>query len=169
MNNPTSNESIAWRNLRYEVNSWFHTGRKKVILRRLNGHLNYQSLNGFLGPSGAGKTTLLNCLNGTIRSGITTDSGIYLNQNETSKTPVIRMIDQHVHETIIGKMTIRQVLYYAFMFKNKRQQSSRMNGHITKVLNELLLDENILDNKFELCSGGEQRRIAIAQELMSLQ
>ncbi|KAH7643971.1 abc transporter-like protein 17 [Dermatophagoides farinae] len=162
----TLNISIAWRNLSYEVKDLFRN--RKLILRQLNGHLNYQSLNGFLGPSGAGKTTLLNCLNGTLRSGITLDSEIYLNRKE-QQTPVIRMIEQHVHETILGQLTIRQVLYYAFRFKNGRENLYQIDQHINKVINELLLDKNILDNKFEQCSGGEQKRVGIAQELMSLQ
>ena len=43
-----------------------------------------------------------------------------------------------------------------------------MHQHIIKVLDDLLLDESILDKCFDVCSGGEQKRIAIAQELMSL-
>lgn len=160
------NISIAWRNLSYEAKDLFFN--RKLILRQLNGHLEYQSLNGFLGPSGAGKTTLLNCLNGTLRSGMSSNSEIYLSLQE-QQTPVIRMIEQHVHETILNQMTIRQVLYYAFRFKNDRRHWFEMDRHITKVLSELLLDESILDNKFKLCSGGEQKRVAIAQELMSLQ
>ena len=38
-----------------------------------------------------------------------------------------------------------------------------------EVLLELMLDKEILDRPFEKCSGGEQKRIAIAQELMSLE
>lgn len=155
--------SIAWKNLRYEANHLI-TG-KKIILNRSNGLLKYHSLNGFLGPSGAGKTTLLNCLNGQLRTGLSSDTEIYINKNEKER-PSIRFVEQHVHETIIGEMTVRQILNYAFRFKNKN--SERMVEHINCVLKELILPETILDNRFENCSGGEQKRIAIAQELMSL-
>lgn len=168
--NQCSNVSIAWKNLSFGVNTNLFNSKRKIILQQLNGHLNYQSLNGFLGPSGSGKTTLLNCLNGTLRTGISPFSRIYFNQNdEQQPTPVIRMIEQHVHETIIGKMTIRQVLQYAFRFKNSNKDASKMDKHIEQILKELLLDKSILDNRFEKCSGGEQKRVAIAQELMSLQ
>ncbi|KAH9493660.1 ABC protein, sub ABCG [Dermatophagoides farinae] len=164
------NVSILWRNLRFEVNNsryncWFN--KPKIILQRLNGHLYRKSLNGFLGPSGSGKTTLLNCLNGTLQSGVSADSEIYIRRND--KIPVIRIIEQHIQETIIGKMTIRQILEYAFRFKNNRDDNRIMNEHIGQVLKELILDETILNKQFEHCSGGEQRRVAIAQELMSLQ
>ncbi|XP_046913707.2 uncharacterized protein LOC124494563 [Dermatophagoides farinae] len=162
------NISLAWRNLSYEVSGWFGSG-KKSILKRLNGHVTYGSMNAFLGPSGAGKTTMLNCLNGTLHSGITSDSEIFLNRAERNQTPIIRFVEQHFHETIIARMSVREILHYAFRFKNPMSQWNQMNQHILSVLNELLLDKTILDNHFEKCSGGEQRRIAIAQELMSLE
>ncbi|XP_046916133.2 uncharacterized protein LOC124496639 isoform X1 [Dermatophagoides farinae] len=168
-NNQNQNVSIAWKNLRYEVNTRFiGVGGRKVILKRLNGHLEYNSLNGFLGPSGAGKTTLLNCLNGKYQSGLSADSEIYINRRENDK-PRIRYIQQHVHETIIGSMTVRQVLYYAFRFNNSYKHGrSEMDKQMTNVLDQLLLDHKVLDRRFDLCSGGEQKRIALAQELMSL-
>ena len=164
----TQNISLAWRNLSYEASGWFGKG-KKSILKRLNGHVTYGSMNAFLGPSGAGKTTMLNCLNGTLRNGITSDSEIYLNQAEPTQTPIIRFVEQHIHETIIARMTVREILHYAFRFKNPMSKWNQMDQHIRLVLSELLLDKTILDNHFEKCSGGEQRRIAIAQELMSLE
>nr|XP_027196357.1 ABC transporter G family member 16-like [Dermatophagoides pteronyssinus] len=165
-NHHNDNVSIVWKNLRYEVNSWLK-GRK-IILQRLNGHLEYNSLTAFLGPSGAGKSTLLNCLNGQFRSGISSDSEIYINRRENDK-PRICYVQQHVQETIIGSMTIRQILYYAFRFHNSfNHGGSEMDQHITNIIEQLLLDPKVLDRRFDLCSGGEQKRIAVAQELMSL-
>ncbi|XP_027204920.2 uncharacterized protein LOC113798562 isoform X1 [Dermatophagoides pteronyssinus] len=167
--------SIAWRNLRYEAYPFGirRIGKGKTILRRLNGHLLFNTLNGFLGPSGAGKTTLLNCLNGTLRSGLSNDSELYLNRyySNIGYKPIIRFIEQHVHETIIGIMTVGEILYYAFRFKNSismRQKQYSINEHIDKIFSELILDKAILKRRFDQCSGGEQKRIAIAQELMSL-
>ena len=165
-NHHNDNVSIVWKNLRYEVNSWLK-GRK-IILRRLNGHLEYNSLTAFLGPSGAGKSTLLNCLNGQYRSGISADSEIYINRRENDK-PRICYVQQHVQETMIGSMTIRQILYYAFRFQNSfKHGQSEMDKHITNIIERLLLNPKVLDRRFDLCSGGEQKRIAVAQELMSL-
>ncbi|XP_027205546.2 uncharacterized protein LOC113799154 [Dermatophagoides pteronyssinus] len=165
-NDHNDNVAIVWKNLRYEVNNWLKG--KKIILRRLNGHLEYNSLTGFLGPSGAGKSTLLNCLNGTYRSGLSADSEIYINRQENDK-PRISYVQQHVHETMIGSMTIRQILYYAFRFQNSfKHDKSEMDQHIANIIKQLLLDPKVLDRRFDLCSGGEQKRIAVAQELMSL-
>lgn len=165
--------SLAWRNLRYEVSPhwpWWPTQqqqRTKVILRRLNGHVRYQTMTGFMGPSGAGKTTLLNCLNGNIQR-LCSGSEIYVNRVER-KIPVCGFIEQHVHETIIGRLTVREILRFAFRFKNSNCSNHRtMDEHIDMTIAELMLDYRCLERRFEQCSGGEQKRIAVAQELMSI-
>ncbi|KAF7491659.1 ABC transporter G family member 40 [Sarcoptes scabiei] len=158
--------SIAWRHLRYETSSFLN--REKVpILRRLTGCLEYHSLNGFMGPSGCGKTTLIRCLTGDYISGLTSETEIYLNPKEKHR-PVIGLIERPVHEMIVGQMTVGEALRYAFLFKNDWSMRDRMKKHIDSIIDELMLDPKILKRRFDLCSGGEQKRIAIAQELMSL-
>lgn len=82
-----------------------------------------------------------------------------------------------------------QLLRYAFAFKNgRRVKNSVREEHISKTLEVLALGgseeeptsksadssktkkkkDSILKRPFVLCSGGEQKRISIAQELMSL-
>lgn len=157
--------SIGWRNLRYQTNSM--CGVNKSILHRLNGHFCYHTLNALMGPSGAGKTTLLNCLTGNIQNGLSSDSEIYLNQME--KSLVSYFIEQHVHETIVARMTVGETFRYAYRFKNCGQKSAKpMNEYICEIVRELMLDELVLGRHFQDCSGGEQKRIAIGQELMSL-
>ena len=161
----SSDISIAWTNLKYETRSVF--GKCKVILRGLTGHCRYGTVNGLLGPSGAGKTTLLNCLNGKLQSGLSSQCSIYLNHNEPNE-PLIRFIQQHVHETMFALLTVRQTLSYAYRFKNKHAQYKHFEKHLQQVLPQLLLDPAILEQRLQVCSGGEIKRIAIAQELMSI-
>lgn len=63
-----------------------------------------------------------------------------------------------------------QILRYAFDFKNGigSDAATLKEEHIESTLRQLLLDDHILRRPFSFCSGGEQKRIAIAQELMSL-
>ncbi|XP_017494232.1 PREDICTED: ABC transporter G family member 22-like, partial [Rhagoletis zephyria] len=179
--------SIAWRNLDYsvgELSSWKY--QRKPILRGLTGAFRTGSLNGLLGPSGAGKTTLLNCLSGCLTSGALSGE-IFLNSDRSSAA--FYYIAQHVHENIFSELTVGQLLRYAFAFKNgRRVKNSVREEHISKTLEVLALGgseeeptsksadssktkkkkDSILKRPFVLCSGGEQKRISIAQELMSL-
>ncbi|XP_027199533.2 ATP-binding cassette subfamily G member 4-like [Dermatophagoides pteronyssinus] len=167
--------SILWRNLSYNyhnplgLNNNNNNNEKSSILQCLNGHLCYQTLNGLLGPSGSGKTTLLKCLSGRIKSGLNVHTEIYLNSTESKRlTKTIRFIEQN-DKNVYGQMTVRQILSYAFHFKNNQSHLYDIDSHISIIMNDLLLDETtILDRRFEQCSGGEQHRIIIAQELMSL-
>lgn len=140
--------SIAWKNLRFEATKWGY--KKKTILKRLNGYFQSGTLNGLMGPSGAGKTTLLQCLSGTLKLGLMEDTEIYLNSKQ--KSSVSYFIEQHVHESIVGQLTVRQILQYAFSFKNGICHSSDVVEEcIQQTLKDLLLDEHILENNFENC------------------
>ena len=163
--------SIAWRNLRVEVRSGrMKWSKKKAILQRLNGSFTYHSLNALMGPSGSGKTTLLNCLSGNCDSYyLTTESEIYLNVCE-KKNPISYIISQHVHENIMARMSVLDILTYAYKFKNNYHLNKmEREQHIHTVLTELMLPLDILDRTFHQCSSGQQKRVAIAQELMALQ
>ncbi|KPM09555.1 ABC transporter sub-family G-like protein 19 [Sarcoptes scabiei] len=119
-----------------------------------------------MGPSGSGKTTLFKCLNGAIRN-LAKGSELYINSTE-KKIPRVGYVEQHVHQTIVEGLSVGDILFYAFFLKNKFSDRNRLDGHIQMTLNELQLDSGILDRKFGDCSGGEQKRVAIAQELMGL-
>jgi len=163
--------SLAWRDLHYEVHPYAGGlfGKRKSILSGLSGSFESHSLNALMGPSGAGKTTLLNCLSGNAVSGLTQESEIFINCGNSKSRIVSYFIEQHVHETIVGEMRVRDILQYAFTFKNGLpKRKSHKEEHIARIIKELLLPTTILDRLFRECSGGEQKRIAIAQELMSL-
>ena len=162
-----SSPSLAFRNLRYEVTEYSKLRwPSKALLHRVNGSFCAGTLNGVLGPSGASKTTLLRCLSGTQASGLTADSQLFLSRSVSAKS---YFIEQHISESIEGALTVRQILQYAFLFKNGLAQRHRMEGHIGSIASQLLLRQSILNQPFAVCSGGEQRRIATAQELMALE
>ncbi|OTF74825.1 ABC transporter sub-family G-like protein, partial [Euroglyphus maynei] len=178
--------ALRWKNLRYEVNEWHFDNdhswigwpqrHRKVILRRLNGSLRENSLNALLGPSGAGKTSLIKCLTGNVSgSNMTSDTEIYMNRaildqhRMNKRMSLVGSVPQSVHEIVFGRFTVNELLHYAFRFKNPFGQRHRANEHIVHVMEQLMLDPRILDTRFEQCSGGEQRRVAIAQELMSIE
>lgn len=162
------NICLAWRNLRVQVNNFSLNPRnqkpKKTILHNSCGSLTWHGLTGILGPSGAGKTTLLDCLTGQRRSGLSGE--IYL---DTQHPVRIAFIEQHIHQTIIDNLTVGETLSYAFRFKNSDSSDrNKMWQHIHETTKKLMLDSKVLCRPFKLCSGGEQKRVAVAQELMAL-
>ena len=198
-NNNDNQLSIAWRNLTYELFNttnllkyYFCNNKKngtskttKPLLQRLNGSFTSHSLNALMGPSGAGKTTLLNCLSGDSRNigvgRLSSESKIYLNYNDSqddkNNEPKLNkknllisyLIGQHVHESIVSQMKVRDILWYAFQFKNSNKlTTTSYEQHIETILKELMLPLDILNQTFHQCSGGQQKRIAIAQELMTI-
>ena len=167
--NKPNNISIGWKNLQYEVNQFSGwTFKRKPIVQQLNGFFEHNSLNALMGPSGAGKSTLLSCFAGNmVQNGLTRDSEIYLDSNKKATNFIF--IEQHVHESIVGRMTIGQIFRYAFKFKNGSTSNAIMKRHIDQVMSELMLPLELLDRLFQNCSGGEQKRVAIGQELMALE
>jgi len=100
--------SVAWIDLTLKSkNQTF--GEEKIILRQLNGCVEFGSLNALMGPSGAGKTSLLKCLNGRYQNQLSDDTQIYL-----SKFKLIRtcFISQDVSEHLIRGLTAKQAMIY---------------------------------------------------------
>ncbi|OTF75332.1 hypothetical protein BLA29_000466, partial [Euroglyphus maynei] len=81
----------------------------------------------------------------------------------------VSFVPQFVHETILGRFNVLETLYYAFCFKNPASKHGEAYQHIQSTIQELMLNPKVLQTRFENCSGGEQRRVAIAQELMSIE
>ncbi|OTF83853.1 hypothetical protein BLA29_008023, partial [Euroglyphus maynei] len=84
-----------------------------------------------------------------------------------SRVPLVSFVPQSVHEIIFGRFTVEEILYYAFRFKNLYENRHKAKAHIESTVEELMLDPKILRTPFVQCSGGQQRRVAIAQELMA--
>ena len=65
---------------------------------------------------------------------------------------------------------MEQILRYAYAFKNggRNAPSEKADEHIKKTMESVLLSPEMLSRPFKKCSGGEQRRIAVCQELMAL-
>lgn len=166
----SSRWALAWKSLTVHVIAFNGLAPiRRPILRNLSGHFDRGTLNACLGPSGAGKTTLLKCLSGHGNNGwshLEASSEILIGPTVSSSTSIF--IDQHVHESMVNRMTVHQILQYAFAFKNSKFTVAQRESHIERTMNELMLDCLVLQNRFGECSGGEQKRIAIAQELMAL-
>lgn len=186
-----SSISLSWCNLQVETSVWelkndldlnnnklnkntsfffsLPKRRNKLLLPLLNGHFKLHTLNAVLGPSGAGKSTLLNVLSGNSSP---CGGEITYHQNNSSPSSIV-FIEQTAHETsLISDLTVGQTLHYAYCFKNGRSPTftgsqSNFQTKLQEVLTQMLLPLDIVKRKVSQCSGGERRRVAIAQELMT--
>lgn len=168
MKNCSKEVTISWRHLSVKVLQWSRQWKwnEKIILRCCSGQFS-SGLNGIMGESGAGKTTLLNVLSGSNTSGHCSGHVDYFHPNASPVSACY--IGQHVHESIVSELTVGQILRYAFQFKNDNiLEKTDIEKQIEKTMVSLQLSADLLSRPLHQCSGGEVKRVAIAQEMMAL-
>lgn len=145
-----------------------NSGKEKVILSELNGHLVEGSITGILGPSGSGKSTLLECLFGKRKQGLTGDI-VFTSASGTSEVCFISQEDN-----LFSKLTVREAITFSLSVKAitssnsmsskdlKQLQSSKVN----RVISQLGLN-SCADVAIGKCSGGQRKRVSIACELVT--
>lgn len=131
-----------------------------VILNDLNGSVKSGQVTAILGPSGAGKTSLLGCLTGKKKSGVSGTVQIISNRNEPMSICTIPQKDY-----LLNQLTVRENLWFASRLKHPEDNFDH-DSNIERVL-ELLKLESCIDTKISKISGGQYKRVSIAQELLS--
>ena len=158
--NHDSDLAIAWIGLKFYGSRNF---KPITLLNDINGSIDLGTITALMGPSGAGKTTLLKCINGREISGIDRSTDIYLNPKLQIRSC---FVVQEVKEHLLFGLTGLQSLIYASKLKNKGK-SCNHNQIALGLLKDLSI-EQIGKTYIEKCSGGEQKRLAIALELTSV-
>ncbi|CAJ1958572.1 unnamed protein product [Cylindrotheca closterium] len=141
-----------------------------------NGHIC-----GVLGPSGAGKSTTLNALGGSIppQSSLSVNGNItyYDATSETKTTGTINsgsVAWLQQHDSFFSMLTVKETLDMAAFLELPHLIESQRNARVQSIMESLgltkLQDRPIGDpttrHKGGL-SGGEQRRVSLARELIS--
>lgn len=132
----------------------------RLIFDNLNGHINSDELTAILGPSGSGKTSLLNAICGRTESyrGLIELRGI-----ESSKRRLrLSIIPQK--DYLIENLTVWENLLYSSKILNS-DSNFKHEPNIMRVVKMLKLT-NCLDSSAANISGGEYKRVSIAQELL---
>jgi ABC-type multidrug transport system ATPase subunit len=153
--------AIAWIDLKFSASSMIGQN-PKPILNKINGFINFGSLNALMGPSGAGKSTLLKCINGRNTFGLGNGTQIYLNSVYEIRSC---FIVQDIKEHLLTGLTASESLVYASKIKNSEEKvvvDHQKNAE--KLLSDLMISD-ISKTVVDKCSGGEQKRLAIALEL----
>lgn len=137
----------------------------KSILKSVNGEFRSCELSAIVGPSGSGKTSLLNVLSGFVTQNVTGSiriNGEVLKCDSFKKLSTYIMQEENLHKLL----TVYEAMTFAVKFKtgsayNKKQRHSK----IISILEVLGLDDQV-NTYTGMLSGGEQKRLAIAVELV---
>lgn len=159
--NENSGFYVRWNDLSYTVRPKFYQDiwrkKSKTILNNLNGFFLSGELIALMGPSGAGKTTLLECLCLKNKEGVTGDIMVV-------GKPKIRIAVVPQYDDFLPQFTVTETIFYASRYKNRTYDISH-RGIVRRVIQQLGL-EVCQNNSITRCSGGQKKRVAIAQELV---
>ncbi|MCX4746044.1 FHA domain-containing protein [Kitasatospora sp. NBC_01287] len=142
-------------------------GGKKVLLNDVSFGVPEKSLIAVIGPSGSGKSTLLRALTGyrPADRGEVLYDGRNLYKQFAELRQRIGLVPQS--EILHKELTVRTGLKYAarLRFPGDTEAAER-NRRIDEVLYELRLDKRA-DNRITALSGGQQKRVSVALELLT--
>lgn len=152
-----------------EVPDNSHKGQKKVLIQDVQINIHERSLVALIGGSGAGKSTVMNCLNGMETQGA---SGQVLFRGEN-------LLDPPTFERLkflIGSVPQKEVLHENQSVEAELKDAAMLrmqkapNTEIIMRVNETMEKLKLLPKRKTLISklsGGERRRVNIAEELVA--
>ncbi|XP_064470647.1 ATP-binding cassette subfamily G member 4-like isoform X2 [Ornithodoros turicata] len=138
---------------------------RKTLLHNLSGRATPSTLTVIMGPSGAGKTTLLNVLTGFFEKGY--DGEVQINgyvrvPDLFNKQSCYVMQDEH----LLPVLTVREALTMSGELRMPSATSEERTAVVSKAIEEWNLHDC---ERVRTCdiSGGQRKRLAIAQELVN--
>eukprot|EP00127_Corallochytrium_limacisporum_P007189 Clim_evm62s243 gene=Clim_evmTU62s243 len=144
---------------------------RKFIIKDITGNIQPGELCALMGPSGAGKSTLLDVFAG--RKNVENVQGNVL-FNGVPMDDDLRMFSAYVEQRdiLMGTLTVREMLMYtAHMRLPRTLQVSQKERRVQEVIDQLGLtecaDTIIGDDRTRGISGGQQKRVNIAIELIT--
>lgn len=154
------NFEVSWRDLSFSYipNKLINFKKSQThILRNISGRFQSNQLVSIIGPSGCGKTTLLQFLAGN-------------NSQQRDKLKIIGLDEPKVAfigqgDCLLPGLTAKETLIYASRLQNSSDKSFNHVEHIQPILDALGLDD-CSDRNVTKLSGGQAKRVTIAQELL---
>lgn len=137
----------------------------KQVLNGISGEFRSSELTAIVGPSGCGKSTLLNILSGFVSqnvSGSIKVNGEDRHDASFKKQSTYIMQEENLH----ALLTVRESMTFALRLKTGNALNSPQQfGKILSILETLNLHTH-LDTLAKSLSGGQQKRLSIALELV---
>lgn len=156
--------NLGFDNLCYHVRGGIFSSpnKSKQILKGISGDFRAGELSIVMGPSGCGKSSLLNVLSGLQTSQVS--GTINLNENKISSSVIRKIASYIMQETALHEyLTVKETVMFAASFKSHDQ--GRRHEKIERILKSLGMKDK-LDTFVKNLSGGQQKRLTIAMELV---
>ncbi|KYN02165.1 ATP-binding cassette sub-family G member 4, partial [Cyphomyrmex costatus] len=150
-----------------EIYCYFHSPKpEKTILQNVTGYFESKKVTVIIGPSGAGKTTLMKIISGkrlTDIKGTITINGIERNKGTFRKQ--VCYVPQQLD--LLPFLTTKETLYIAARLKLNVNESKQTICSVVNDVAETLGLSNCLGTLANKLSGGEQKRLSIAIEIIA--
>ncbi|KAK9503006.1 hypothetical protein O3M35_011671 [Rhynocoris fuscipes] len=144
----------------------FVSGKKRTLLKSVNGRFRAGELSAILGPSGAGKTTLLNALSGYRAHCVNGDLKINGQPRDESK---FRKMSCYItqEDLLVPLLSLNEVMSFAASLKLPNTYTRKQKKAVVEEVQNMLGLSECKHTRTELLSGGQKKRLSIALELIN--
>ncbi|XP_050035957.1 ATP-binding cassette sub-family G member 1-like [Dermacentor andersoni] len=153
--------TIVWEDITFRVQA---DKGKKALLSSLYGKASPGTLTAVMGPSGAGKTTLLNILSGFYDKGYAGEVHV----NGYVRDPkLFNMQSCYImqDDCLLKDLTVRETLGMKFELRTPELEDGSASHFVSETITKWGLN-NCANTLVKSLSGGERKRLSIAQELI---
>ncbi|GFZ18158.1 ABC-2 type transporter family protein [Actinidia rufa] len=160
---------LVWEDLTVVLPN-FGDGPTKRLLSGLSGYAEPGRIMAIMGPSGSGKSTLLDCLAGRLSRNVVMTGNVLLNgKKRRLDYGVVAYVTQD--NVLLGTLTVRETITYSAHLRlpttlPKEEVHDIVEGTIMEMGLQECADRLIGNWHLRGISGGEQKRLSIALEIL---
>ena len=153
--------SIKAKSIFWEVDN-------KRIIKDISLEISLGEVVSIIGPNGAGKSSFLNVLSGDIKptSGSISFDETNLKDISIQERSFMRSVMSQSQQ-IVYDFSVKEIIEMGWLDRGIASYSGNFKEAVMKVASECSV-HNLLEQKFNTLSGGEQRRVHFARTLIQL-
>ncbi|KAL2942015.1 ABC transporter G family member 15 [Bienertia sinuspersici] len=161
---------LVWEDLTVVLPSFGNKPTKR-ILQGINGYAEPGRIMAIMGPSGSGKSTLLDSLAGRLSGNVVMTGNILLNGKKKGlQYGGVAYVTQE--NVLLGTLTVRETITYSAYLRlpptlSKEDVEGIVEGTIMEMGLQECADQIIGNWHLRGISGGEQKRLSIALEILT--